>query len=400
MKTGRIVILIVLLGTLLTSLPAQTELPKTPQEWVKLRTQFIEENPGNEIWYAERGRAHAGSGNLDEAIKDFTRAIELNPNYGGAYYDRALIILKQGKKTEAIEELMISATIDRDERNQDYPPEAYKKIVELDPKDFRGHRGLGYITLFSQGQWPSYDEAIAHFTTALKLKPKDVDSLKWRATTYIRTEKFALAAADLTQAILLKPSFELYTLRAEANDKLGKTAVAAADTRKAETLSPEPAMKRAAEARTANNLEIAINEYSKAIDLGSTKAYRERGKLYIRQHRYDLALADLKQARVWHYDDFEVELGRGEIYSRLDDFPKALSAYSRVALKAEDKTAILFALDKRADMLLELEKPQLAIKELRRRWQILCDLGNRSAAEIERKRLQQMGLKENLTCLN
>ena len=387
-----------MLGTLPASLPAQTELPKTPQEWVKLRTQFIEDNPGDEMWYAERARAYAEMGEFDAAMRDFNYAIELNPNYGGAYYDRALLFLKMGKKAEAIDELMVSATIDRNERNQDYPPEAYKKIVELDPKDFRGHRGLGYTKLFAPEQWPFYDEAVTHFTTALLLNPKDADTLMWRGTAYIRLERFELAVLDLSRAIGLKPSEELYTLRAEAYEKLSKAVLAAADRKKAATLSPEPSLKRAAAARTAGNLELAIQEYSKAIELGSTNAYRERGKAYTGILKYDLALADFKEARIRHYDDFEVELDRGEIHLLQGDSAKALSAYYRVAIKVEDKTAKLFALAKRVEILMTMKNQPLAAKNLRLRWQILCEQGNKAAADIERKRLVELGSKEALSC--
>jgi len=398
MKSLILILFAVLIGTASTSLQAQLQAPKTPQERVNLQTRNIQEDPSNEFGYYERGRTHASMGNFEEAIKDLNYAIELNPNFGAAYYDRALLILGTGKKAEAIEQLIISATIDRDERNQDYPPEAYKKIVELDPKDFRGHRGLGYTKLFAPEQWPFYDEAVAHFTTALLLNPKDADTLKWRGTAYLRLEKFQLAVVDLTKAIALRPSEELYNLRADAYEKLKKAPLAIADRKKAETLSPEPSMKRGAAARMAGNLELAIQEYSKAIDLGSTKAYRERGKAYNRLYKYDLAIADFKEARVWHYDDFEVELGRGESYDGLGQAAKALSAYDRVVRHTEDKTAKLFALGKRAEILIEINKPQLAAKDLHHKWRILCEQGNKVAADMERKRLVEIGFKQVLTC--
>jgi tetratricopeptide (TPR) repeat protein len=262
--------------------------------------------------------------------------------------------LKQGKKSEAIEELIVSATIDTD-WNQDYAPEAFKKVVELDPKDFRGHRGLGYAKLSELTQWRDYDQAVEYFDKALLLKPNDVDSLKWRGMSYVGWEKYAPAIADFTKAILLKPTSELYTLRSEAYEKSGKALLAAADKKKAAALSPEPAMERAAAARRSGNLELAIQEYTKAIQLGSATAYRERGKAYMRTGKDDLALADFKEARIWNNEDFDIELGRGEIYARRGEYERASSAYQRVVLHSKDETMTAFAREKRAEVIANLK---------------------------------------------
>lgn len=40
--------------------------------------------------FINRGNANNGKGNYDLAIRDYTKAIELNPDYGDAYYNRAI----------------------------------------------------------------------------------------------------------------------------------------------------------------------------------------------------------------------------------------------------------------------------------------------------------------------
>ena len=41
---------------------------------------------------------------INEAIKDFTRAVEVNANYASAYYNRRIAHTKQGEIEETIEQ--------------------------------------------------------------------------------------------------------------------------------------------------------------------------------------------------------------------------------------------------------------------------------------------------------
>lgn len=44
--------------------------------------------------YVRSGRIHGLRGNFTQAISDFTKAIEINPNYADAYYFRAVLYNK------------------------------------------------------------------------------------------------------------------------------------------------------------------------------------------------------------------------------------------------------------------------------------------------------------------
>ncbi len=50
----------------------------------------IELNPDNAKAYNNRGQAYITQGNLEEALQDFTRAIAVDPSYAKAYNRRAL----------------------------------------------------------------------------------------------------------------------------------------------------------------------------------------------------------------------------------------------------------------------------------------------------------------------
>ncbi len=50
-------------------------------------------------------------GKYEEAVADYTKAIELNPKYGLAYFNRAVARLKTGDRDGSVEDLKSSARL-------------------------------------------------------------------------------------------------------------------------------------------------------------------------------------------------------------------------------------------------------------------------------------------------
>jgi len=67
------------------------------------------------IAYMSRGLAYKANGDLDRALADYTKAIELDPKDAYAYYNRGLHYRAKGDLDHAIAD--------------------YRKAIELDPKD-------------------------------------------------------------------------------------------------------------------------------------------------------------------------------------------------------------------------------------------------------------------------
>jgi Flp pilus assembly protein TadD len=106
--------------------------------------------------------ALASKGESDEAMVHYEQAINLEPNYGDAYYNRANLLLAKGKVDEAIAD--------------------WEKTLQLQPNDGDVHTCLGNA-LLRKG---SLNEAIAHYETALALAPEDPRSrnnLAWILAT-------------------------------------------------------------------------------------------------------------------------------------------------------------------------------------------------------------------------
>ena len=138
-----------------------------------------------------RGVAWVESGQRDRALRDFTWAIELYPNYTKAYCNRAETYALEGETDLALQDL--------------------NWVLGIDPNLARGYsiRGLIY------SKRGDYDLSIRDFTKALELNPQSYKDYNNRGVTYKKRGDFALAIQDYTQAITLNPgSYEAYINRA------------------------------------------------------------------------------------------------------------------------------------------------------------------------------------------
>ena len=61
--------------------------------------------------YYNRGLAHAKSGELELAIADYTKAIEMKPNYADAYYRRSKAWLYLGEVEKAKSDMKTASEI-------------------------------------------------------------------------------------------------------------------------------------------------------------------------------------------------------------------------------------------------------------------------------------------------
>ena len=146
-----------------------------PKEAKKLPEKEIKDADG----YHSRGFTHFAKNQYDLAVGDFTKAIELDPNYLVAYYNRGVAYFDLGQYDVAITD--------------------FTKAMELGLRGKGSYhiRGLAYA---KQGQ---YDLAIADFSKALELDPKDATTYNNRGISYLLKGKYKQTIADLTKAIEL-----------------------------------------------------------------------------------------------------------------------------------------------------------------------------------------------------
>lgn len=120
----------------------------------------------------------------DEAISEYTKAIELNPNSEAAYLDRGNDYVRKLQFDLAIAD--------------------FNKAIELNPNDEAAYlaRGIAYINKGFRDS-AMYILAIADFGKAIALNPNDAVAYDNRGYAYALNSQYDLAVPDLNRAIQL-----------------------------------------------------------------------------------------------------------------------------------------------------------------------------------------------------
>jgi tetratricopeptide (TPR) repeat protein len=163
------------------------------------------------------GTAYLQAGRPDEAIRCFSRAIELKPDFFEAYNNRAGAYTLSGRTAEAMGD--------------------YDKAVALLPEsaDLYDNRANAWLL----NNQPA--EAIPDCDRAIALRPEFAEAYNTRASAYLRTGRFDLALRDCDKAIALKPAYAgPYLNRASAHERLKQYDQALADLRTFQRLGGHP----------------------------------------------------------------------------------------------------------------------------------------------------------------
>ena len=127
-------------------------------------------------------------GSVDEAMVHYQKALEINPDYAEAHYNLGYALLKMGNVDEAIAHLQKALQINPDyaeahnnlgvillqKGNVDEAITHYQKALQINPDYAEAHNNLGYALI----QKGSVDEATAHFQKALQIKPDFAEAHK------------------------------------------------------------------------------------------------------------------------------------------------------------------------------------------------------------------------------
>jgi hypothetical protein len=142
---------------------------------------------GNYIAYNNRGvffRDHEGD--LAMALKDFSKAVALNPEFVGAYYNRGLIREQKGDFAGAVED--------------------YTRIIRLDSENEKAFNNRGGV-LKKQGKLA---DALTDFNTAIRLKPFSPEGYANRGVIWLARNEYQRAVEDLNKALEVAPANWVY----------------------------------------------------------------------------------------------------------------------------------------------------------------------------------------------
>jgi len=202
------------------------------EEAIRYFTKAIDLNPLDAESYYSRGTAYFHKGQNNEAILDYTKALEINPGDAKVYYNRGIACYKKDQYDQAISDFSKALEMNPNNAEAYYNRGAtrykkgqhdqaisdFKKAFEIDPNNPRylvtyiDHE-IAYFE--DKGQ---YDQAISNYTKALEINPNDAEAYYSRGIVYYNKKEYEKSWEDVNMAQALG-----YTVPPEFLDDLRKT---------------------------------------------------------------------------------------------------------------------------------------------------------------------------------
>lgn len=214
----------------------------------------------------------------EEAVQNYSKAIELNNKYFDAYVNRGVIYSQMNKNEEALKDFNKAVEIN-DKNPAPYINKAilYKKLknnlaaevnyeiaIKLNRKDPEAYYNRGLY----HSESGNYKEAVKDFSKAIHLDNNFSDAYISRGSCYVNLKKYQEALADFDKAIKLNPKSSIaYYNKGVLYHEL-------------------------------EDFQEALKNYDKAIKLDNSNfnAYNNRGLLYYKLNEYERALRDYNEA--------------------------------------------------------------------------------------------------------
>lgn len=187
---------------------------------VKYFTESIEKEPSFPDVYNNRGLAYMKIDKLDEAKKDFQKAIELDDAFIMAKYNLAETDFYLNNINESLENLgkiksklqdsayyqVLLGSVYAAKNSFSEATTALNKAISLDSKDSKAYTNLGFV----QYQERNYEAAKVNFNKALQLNPKQDFALNNLSLIEAMNENYTQAEALARKAIEINNQSFIY----------------------------------------------------------------------------------------------------------------------------------------------------------------------------------------------
>jgi tetratricopeptide (TPR) repeat protein len=232
----------------------------------------------SDVIHCSRGMAYGRLGNQTQAVLDFDRALEINPELVWAYNGRGIAYGKLGNHNQAISD--------------------FDRAIQINPDDAEAYhnRGAVYSMLRNNRQ------AISDFDRAIQINPDDAKAYYNRGVVYGELRNQRQAILDYDRVIEIDPeNADAYNNRGVAHYELGNHRQAISDYDRAIQINPDYAKayyNRGVVCGILHNHRQAISDYDRAIQINPdyAKAYYNRGIAYAELGYDSKAVEDLQKA--------------------------------------------------------------------------------------------------------
>lgn len=315
-----------------------------------------------------RGNAWAESGDIDAAIADYNRAIEIDPEYHAAYilrarahlerreYDAALADVDKvlAANPENVSAIATRAGIRQAKREYEQALADYSEYIRLAPRQAWGW----YSRASVYGEMGEHERAIADLNVAIQRNANDVNGVLLRAQAYGEKYDFEKAFADCAVVIAMAPeSAAGYFVRGNERCVSGDVAGGMQDYEQALRLDPTQNYVRHQRVTFWNALE----EYSKALAEVETlinvapedgATWELQAETLFELGKTDEALAAIEKAisldqeiEAAYCTRGKIRAKRGENVQALADFDRAMELNPRSSMALVDRAIFLSECD-------------------------------------------------------
>ena len=211
--------------------------------------------------FENRAHAHLHNGQYEEAIGDYTRALELSPQDAELYNLRGFCYWNLHRLDLALPD--------------------FDMAVRLDASHALAFKNRAF-SFYCLGQ---YEEALRDYTRSIELDPNDADTYVSRGRTFLHSGKHESAVEDFSRAIRMEAGDAAsFYLRAEAHRRLGEPDLAIVDYSRAIELDPNTieiyqgrglAYREKSRQKASEEERMRLEELAQA-DLHFVKEHRER----------------------------------------------------------------------------------------------------------------------------
>lgn len=304
------------------------------------------------------GKEFVASGNYDDAIVQFTKLIDEDPENTKAYVARAEAYEKIGNKKDAAND--------------------YKRATTFDSKDKEILYNAGRL-YYDLGQ---YKDAIPMLEKLTSLDKKNTRAYKYKMDSYIALEQYEKALKESNLLIELQQTAQNYSSRGFIQDKLGNYNLSETDYRNSIKKANNVIETYVALGNVlfkAKKYNQALQTCNRALNLNSKskEALWIRSKIYKEKIDYPNAINDLSKMIIFSPEDIDAYYTRGMYYQEFNQHQSAINDFSKVISLDKDNAAAYFQRAKSNEEITQYEK---AIAD----YQAYADLSDESAEAKER----------------
>ncbi len=302
---------------------------------------------------------------IDKAIEQYEKIVELDPNNSQAYYtlarlyqfDKPLRALEVYEKIlnrfgEQLEILAQIADLNNSLGRHDDAIDALNRMLDLDP----GNESILHTLGSTYIQTGEFEEAKSIFIKLLEDHPDDLDVLTSLVDVHVQLDDFESASEYLVEVVKNEDlSLELkveigqifiqFVERfAERDPETMKLAAPVFDTIIQQYPDePQPRFFRGIVALFSDEREIAIEQLRRVTELDpdDNNAWIYAGEAYFQEGEYTNAIELLSEGVEKHEDDFDLYFLLGLSYNRIDDLEQASEYIGRaVEIRPDDVNAL------------------------------------------------------------